>query len=333
MKVFKENKGIMISGCLLVLLSVCFMLMISCELYYDGNIALMSGYFIRTAFRLCVSAAVFALAYRYGEKFALEYGRVLIPIGIAAALLKARWSIDILPLTNTFAVLGFAVYFYKYCVKSAAHTVLLWLSLLLFLSATESGYLSVTLTVMLGFALVSVHRNGIGGKKVMILNLLLYAVLLLQSAKIAVTGITQFIKMFYSEGYMAAQIRDMFGNVKLFGAVEPIGAMGGNAADYSLARIFGLYGIAAGTAVLTVLTAFVFLVCRKGFGRTLTDKTPVACAAASILVVRYVLSVSANFGLVLDGLFAPIPILSDGLCGYVAIFTMIGIISGKECDF
>ena len=62
----------------------------------------------------------------------------------------------------------------------------------------------------------------------------------------------------------------------------------------------------------------------------MTDTTPIAYATASILLVRFVVSMLTNFGIVLDGLFAPIPILSDGTCGYIAIFALVGLLLSKN---
>lgn len=331
MKIFKENKGIMLSGCLLILLSLCFTSLIGYRYLYDGNISLMTGYFGRVIIRLCLSVGAFALAYKYGKNVMLKYGCLFIPVGIAAALYSTGrdihiwgYGLDISPLTNTLAVVGLALYFYKYGVKSVLHTALFWLSGVLFLLAAEKEYFVIILMVMTGFMLVSAYKNKLIDKKtVWILNLALYAVLLACAVKIAVIGIVEFKNLFYDTGYMAATARNVFANIKLFGTgIAPQG-IGGDVSDYTLLWIFGLYGIAAGAAVFVSLTAFIFFVCKK---ITWKDATPTACAVASILLVRYVISMLANFGIVLGRLYAPIPFLSDGMWGYVAIFMLIGMI-------
>lgn len=336
MKLFKENKGIMISGCLLILLSLCFTSLISYRYSYDGNISLMTGYFGRVIIKFCLSVGSFVLAYKYGRKVTLKYGWTFIVLGIATALCSIDrdsyvLGIDIKPLTNTLTALGLASHFYKHGVKSVLHTVLFWVLGFLFLLATETEYFVIVATVMVGFMLVSAYKNKIIEKKVIwILNLALYTVLLDWTVKITVIGIVELKNLFYDTGYMASVARNVFANIKWFGTGIAPKRIGGAVADYKLLWIFGLYGIAAGAAVLVSLTAFIFFVCKKSFKITLTGTTPIACAATSILLVRYVISMLNNFGIVLGRLHAPIPLLSDGMWGYVAIFMLIGIIVGKN---
>lgn len=336
MKLFKENKGIMISGCLLILLSLCFTSLISYRHSYDGNISLMTGYFGRVIIKLCLSVGSFVLAYKYGRKVTLKYGWTFIALGIATALCSIDMDIYVLgvdfePFTNTLTALGLASHFYKHGVKSALHTVLFWGLGFLFLLATETEYFVIVATVMVGFMLVSAYKNRIIEKKVIwILNLVLYTVLLAWTVKITVIGIAELKKLFYDTGYMASVARNVFANIKWFGAGIAPKRIGGAVSDYKLLWIFGLYGIAAGAAVLAVLTAFIFFVCKKSFKITLTDTTPIAYATVSILLVRYIISVLTNFGIVLGRLHAPIPFLSDGIWGYVAIFMLIGMLIGKE---
>lgn len=201
----------------------------------------------------------------------------------------------------------------------------------MFLLAAETEYFVIIATVMVGFMLVSAYKNRLIGKKaIWILNLALYTVLFAWTVKITVIGIVEPKNLFYDTGYMAAVARNAFANIKWFGTGIAPKRIGGAVADYKLLWIFGIYGIAAGAAVLVSLTAFIFFVCKKSFKITLTDTTPLAYVAASILLVRYVISMLNNFGIVLGRLHAPIPLLSDGMCGYVAIIILIGMIIGKE---
>lgn len=338
MKIFKENKGIMLSACLLILLSICFTSLIDYRYSYDGDISLMTGYFERMIIRICLSVGAFVLAYKHGKKIIPKYGWLFIPIGIAIAAFSDDGyiylfdcGIDIAPLTNTLFVLELALYFYKYSVKSVSHTVLFWLSGFLFLLIAKEEYIFISLTIMVGFMLVSAYKNKIIVKNVIwILNFALYAVLLARTVKITVIGIVEFKNLFYDTGYMASAARNVFENIKWFGAGVAPKRIGGALSDYKLLWIFGLFGIAAGATVLVSLTAFIFFVCKRSFKIALNDATPIAYATASILFVRYVISMLTNFGVVMGRIYAPIPFLSDGTCGYVVIFMLIGMLVNKE---
>lgn len=337
MKIFKENKGIIISGCLLILLSVCFSTLISYRYSYNGDISSMTGYFVQIIIRLCLSVSAFVLAYKYGKNVILKYGWTFVLVGITVSLYLLKWDIcifdyriNIAPLTNTLAILGLASYFYKCSVKSVLHTTLFWLSGFLFLLAAEE-YFVIILMVMAGLMLVSAYKNKLIEKKIIwILNLTLYTVLLAWTLEITVIGIIELKNLFYDTGYMAATARNVFASIKWFGSGIAPKRIGGAVSDYKLLWIFGLYGIAAGAVVLVSLTAFIFFVCKKSFKITLTDEIPIAYAATSILLVRYVISMLTNFGIVLGRLYAPIPFLSDGTLGYAAIFILVGMMVGEK---
>ncbi|MBR1969084.1 MAG: hypothetical protein IKA17_01880 [Clostridia bacterium] len=338
-ELIKKNKGIVISAIILVLLSISFTAAINFKFFYSGNISELVASFIRGILRLAISTGAFALAYKYGRGFVLKYGWVFIPVGILISALYEgggyinvfNYSIELASLTNTLAFVGFATYFYKYCTKSIIHTLIFWISGFIFLIALEQNYLTLILFVMVGLMLISARKNKLISKKsVQIFNIVLYVVLILRTINITLMGITELTNLFYDSSYMAFVARFTYTGTKWFGAaVEPF-LIGGDVAYYKLLWIFGLFGVVAGVVAFVALAAFIFFVCRKCFKNVLTDATPIAYATASILLVRFIVSMLTNFGIVLDGLFAPIPILSDATCGYIAIFVLLGLIIGKE---
>ncbi|MBR3995589.1 MAG: hypothetical protein IKI97_09960 [Clostridia bacterium] len=335
----KKNNGIVISGILLILLSIGFTAIINFTHFYDGNMSEITGYFIRTIARLGISIGIFALAYKYGRGFVLKYGWIFIPVGIIFSAFYEgggyidvfNYSIELASLTNTLAIVGFATYFYKYCTKSIIHTIIFWISNFVFLIALEQNYLTLILFAMIGMMLISARKNKLIRKKIIwILNIVFYVILFLRTLNITLIGITELSNLFYDSSYMSFISRVTFMKAKWFGAAVEPWLIGGDVAYYKLLWVFGLFGIAAGVMVFVALTAFTFFVCKKCFKNVLTDTAPIAYATASILLVRFVVSVLTNFGIVLDGLFAPIPILSDGICGYIAIFALVGLLLSKD---
>ena len=335
----EKNKGIIISGFLLILLSVCFTAIINFDHFYDENVSEIIGYFIRIILRLGTSTLAFILAYKYGKSFVLKYGWVFIPVGILFSVLYKgggyidvfSYSIELAPLTNTLAILGFATYFYKYCTKSIIHTIIFWILSIIFLIANEQNYLTLILFVMVGSMLFSARKNKLISKKsVWILNIVLYVVLTLRTINITLMGIVGLTNLFYDSSYMAFIARSTYMKIKCFGAAVEPWLIGGDVGHYKLLWIFGLFGIVAGMVVFVTLAAFTFFVFKKCFKNVLTDATPIAYATASILLVRFVVSMLTNVGIVLEGLFAPIPILSDGTCGYISIFILIGLLLSRQ---
>ena len=336
--VIKKHKGIAISGLLLILLSFGFTAVINFSHFYDGNMSGITGYFIRTIARLGISVGIFALAYKYGRGFVLKYGWIFIPVGILFSALYSgggyinifNYGIELAPLTNTLAIVGFASYFYKYCTKSIIHTIIFWMSNFIFLVALEQNYLTLILFAMIGMILISARKNNLISKKsVWILNIVLYVALTLRAINITLMGIADLTNLFYDSSYMAFIARCTYMKMKWFGAAVEPWLIGGDVAYYKLLWIFGLFGIVAGVVVFTTFAAFTFFVCKKCFKNVKTDAMPIAYATASILLVRFIVSMLTNFGIVLDGLFAPIPILSDGTCGYIAIFVLVGLLLSK----
>ena len=335
----EKNKGIIISGFLLILFSVCFTAIINFVHFYDGNVSEIIGYFIRIIFRLGTSTLAFILAYKYGKSFVLRYGWVFIPVGILFSVLYKgggyidvfSYSIELAPLTNTLAIVGFATYFYKYCTKSIIHTIIFWISSIIFLIANEQNYLTLILFVMVGSMLFSARKNKLISKKsVWILNIVLYVVLTLRTINITLMGIVGLTNLFYDSSYMAFIARSTYMKIKWFGAAVEPWLIGGDVGHYKLLWIFGLFGIIAGVVVFITLATFTFFVCKKCLKNDLTDTISIAYATLSILLVRFVVSMLTNVGIVLEGLFAPIPILSDGTCGYISIFILIGLLLSKQ---
>jgi len=335
----EKNKGIIISGFLLILLSVCFTAIINFDHFYDGNVSEIIGYFIRIIFRLGTSTLAFILAYKYGKSFVLKYGWVFIPVGILFSVLYKgggyidvfSYSIELAPLTNTLAIVGFATYFYKYCTKSIIHTIIFWISSIIFLIANEQNYLTLILFVMVGSMIFSARKNKLISKKsVWILNIVLYVVLTLRTINITLMGIVGLTNLFYDSSYMAFIARSTYMKIKWFGAAVEPWLIGGDVGHYKLLWIFGLFGIIAGVVVFITLATFTFFVCKKCLKNALTDTISIAYATLSILLVRFVVSMLTNVGIVLEGLFAPIPILSDGTCGYISIFILIGLLLSKQ---
>ena len=136
--------------------------------------------------------------------------------------------------------------------------------------------------------------------------------------------------MFYDSSYMAFIARSTYMKIKWFGAAVEPWLIGGDVGHYKLLWIFGLFGIIAGVVVFITLATFTFFVCKKCLKNDLTDTISIAYATLSILLVRFVVSMLTNVGIVLEGLFAPIPILSDGTCGYISIFILIGLLLSKQ---
>ena len=339
MNLLKENKGIVISGIILVLLSVSFTGAINFSHFHSGSISELVVYFIRVILRIGISIGVFAFAYKYGREFVLKYGWIFIPIGIGVSTLCEgggyinifNYGIELAPLTNTLAIVGFASYFYKYCTKSIIHTIIFWMSSFIFLVALEQNYLTLILFAMIGMILISARKNNLISKKsVWILNIVLYVTLTLRAINITLMGIADLTNLFYDSSYMAFIARSTYMKIKWFGAAVEPWLIGGDVAYYKLLWIFGLFGIVAGMVVFVTLAAFTFFVFKKCFKNVKTDAMPIAYATASILLVRFVVSMLTNFGIVLDGLFAPIPILSDGICGYIAIFALVGLLLSKN---
>ena len=339
MRMIEKNKGIIISGFLLILLSVCFTAIINFTHFYDGSISEITRYFIRIIFRLGISTVAFILAYKYGKSFTLKYGWIFIPVGILVSVLYNgggyievfNCSIELASLTNTLAIVGFASYFYKCCTKSIVHTIVFWISSFVFLVAIEQNYLTLILFVMVGLMLISARKNKLIGKKsVWILNIVLYVVLFLRTINITLIGIAELTNLFYDSNYMSFIARATFMKIRWFGAAVESWLIGGDVAYYKLLWIFGLFGIVAGVAVFVALASFTFFVFKKCFKNVLEDTRPIAYATLSILLVRFVVSMLTNVGIVLEGLFAPIPILSDGTCGYISIFILIGLLLSKQ---
>ena len=103
----------------------------------------------------------------------------------------------------------------------------------------------------------------------------------------------------------------------------------GEVANYKLLWIFDCFGCIIGVTVAVMLTIFVALLVIKSICKMKSEEQPFLMVMSIVLIVRYIISMLTNFGIVLYGINAPIPILSDGLCGYAVVAILIGLIIGS----
>lgn len=128
---------------------------------------------------------------------------------------------------------------------------------------------------------------------------------------------------------MAAITRNVYKSAKLFGMAENVNIKA-NMSDYALMNIFGSFGYIIGTAVFAVLTVFAAVFIIKSIRLARSERNMIFAVPAVVIGVRYIFSMLTNFGVVIYGFSASVPMLSDGICGYAVIAFMIGVILNSD---
>lgn len=327
----RKNKSLIICTILFMILSTVISAVMTANNLYRGNISLMSGYFVRVFAKIVVSAAVFAAACLYGRELINKFDWGLVLIGAAAAVIWNNtgyiYSFEIVPFTNILAIFGITSFSVKYSAKSILYS-LAYICMAMILTYANSNN-TLTAIVFVLSLILAVYSTNSKKKVITVLNSLPAVILGAVTIKNLIFGIIEYRNKFYETGYMAAITRNVYKSAKLFGMAENVNIKA-NMSDYALMNIFGSFGYIIGTAVFAVLTVFAAVFIIKSIRLARSEQNMIFAVPAVIIGVMYILSMLANFSVVIYGFSASVPLLSDGFCGYAAIAFMMGVIANSD---
>ena len=289
---------------------------------------------------LAASVAVMLLTARFGrellEQYCWAFPLLLI---ILSNFMRGNeltifgTSVEVLPLVSALALVGLAVYFDRFAVNSPVHmTVYGVLNLALVVEFRSQGVLMLMLLVLNLILFVNaLHEKQLKGKYSWLVFLCVLAAATFFAARRVVYGIFDWRTYCDDPQYIITYIRRALGNLSAFGGSNPMTVTGGNARTYRLIWIMEGVGWVPGALALAALVAFALAVLRRHFLASAEDR-PFTGAVVSVILVRTVIFILANFGIVLNTVFASAPLLSEGTSGYFATFLLIGLLlsSGKQ---
>lgn len=330
----KNNKGLLIYTVIFMVVSLCLTTIISAKVSYNNNVIAMGGYFARLLIKCIVCVTLFIITFFYGKKLIYKYPLVLVLIGIFVNIVCDNigyinvfgYGIEIQPFSYVIGLLGLSVCFVKYAVKTSSGA-LIYIAVLLGINYINSSSL-ITITAF-AFSLFlfsyAVIKRLFKNKLTVLLNAIPIIMLGFSSFDYIINGIVGYFNNYYETGYMAYISREVLKAVVPFGGMDSIIASG-EVANYKLLWIFDCFGWIVGVTVAVMLTIFVALLVIKSICKIKSEEQPFLMVIPIVLVIRYIISMLANFGIVLYGISAPIPILSDGLCGYAVVAIFMGLI-------
>lgn len=333
----KNNKGILVFTAIFMVVSMCLTAIISAKVNYDNNVLAMGGYFIRLLIRCIACVALFIITVFYGKKLIYKYPLALVLIGIFINIVCDNigyinvfgYGLEIQPLSYVIGLLGLSVCFVKYAVKTSPGA-LMYVAVLLGISYINSTSLMTITAFAFSLFLFSyaVRKRLFKNKLTVLLNAISIIMLGFSSFDYIINGIVGYFNNYYETGYMAYISREVLKTVVPFGGMDSI-TVSGEVANYKLLWIFDCFGWIIGVTVAVMLTIFVALLVIKNICKIKSEEQPFLMVMPIMLVIRYIISMLTNFGIVLYGISAPIPILSDGLCGYAVVAILMGLIIGS----
>ena len=276
---------------------------------------------------LFLGIAGYILAHKYGKMTIHKYGWI---IGVLDCLLMIceRYFINssilqnCILLINPIAIIGTAAFTYSVLNKKSP---IKWIAMLLpiFMFILNDNVSRVALLAIYILLIMFLIKEKNSNKVI----LTLYSLLLLFGAFVLINNFIQACSDFgyqvHNKGYMANVIAEGLKTAKIFG--EAAVSADGDRKTFILYYIIMNFGFSVATTMIIltgVLEAIIFKSAHSS--KTKTEKFT-AYSVFLLLLVKIIISLLTNFGIVLNGIFTLYPILSFAQFEALAMFFILGL--------
>ena len=281
---------------------------------------------------LALGIVGYIIASKYGNGIVEKYGWIFGVVGIIVLLCERYCSSvslfkGLVLLTNPIAIIGIAAFIFTYLKNKIWinwAVSLLPIVMFAFFDNVWRIILIAVFTIMILFAIKEKYQNkGI---------LTLYSLLVLLGAYTvliyllpAYSGLSY---QMHNNGYMANIISEGFKSAKLFGKAS-VSADGERQTFmlYHMIMNWGYFAAGIMIALIAALEVTIFMSAHE-FKNTAHKFT--AYSVFLILLINIAVSLLTNFGIVINGFFTLMPIVSLSFFEAVSVFAMAGIINVRE---
>ena len=227
---------------------------------------------------------------------------------------------------NPIAIIGTAVFTYSHLnKKSYTNWLIALLPILIFVFTDNVSRLVLVgiYTLLLFFSI----KEKLSNKGILVLYslFLLVGIGILLNALVVAFGNVGY--QLHNKEYMANIIKEGLRSAKLFGKAAVIAD--GERKTYIIYHIMMNFGYFV-AAVMLILTGILEAITLKtAYSAQDNIHKFIACSAFALLLVKMVVSLLTNFGIVLNGFFTFFPIISFDCFETIAVFIILGL-SGKK---
>lgn len=286
----------------------------------------------KTVLFLALGIAGYVLTAKYGKKIFLKYGWI---IGVLDCILLIceRYFISngiirsCILLVEPIAIIGTAGFTYGNLSKKS---YINWLTALLpiLMFCFTDNVTGLILTAVYALMIFFSFKAKLSDKGILILYSLLVFAGIAMLLKLLVVSCADIGYQIHNRGHMANVISEGLPSAKLFGKAAVLAD--GERKTYIIYHIIMNFGYFA-AAVVLILTGMLEAIAFKSAYSAQDDiQKFTAYSVFVLLLVKSIVSLLTNFGIVLNGFFTFFPIVSFALFEAISIFTMAGILSIKE---
>ena len=281
---------------------------------------------------LFLGIAGYILAHKYGKMTIHKYGWI---IGVLDCFLMIceRYFINssilqnCVLLINPIAIIGTAAFTYSVLNKKSP---IKWIATLLpiFMFILNDNVSRVALLAIYILLIMFLIKEKNPNKVI----LTLYSLLLLFGAFVLINNFIQACSEFgyqvHNKGYMANVIAEGLKTAKSFGTAAV--SADGDRQTFILYHIIMNFGYISAAAMVILILIFEIMICIAA--HYLENKTHkfIAYSVFLLLLIKTIISIFANSGMVIDGFFTMIPIIPINFFEAISVFTIAGITKTKE---
>lgn len=325
-KIYEQNKAIIISTVILVLCAE----VVNALIAVGFNEPIDVDFALNEALKILGMIFGVVAAYVFISRLKEELSPVIAlfcVVGMSVSnyyCCTGRFAYDTLVMSclSVVAVYFLAVYYLSRCRDSVLHMIFYILINLQFCYIT-AGNINAFFGYGLQVLLFVRFNRTIKNKHVRIANIVYSFNSICWIITLFISNIYDYFTFEFIEGHKMVLVNDVIETVKPFGKTEKVNEI----IDFpylELTKISGLFGYVFGIAVIIVVTAFIFCIYIK-VCKNREKVQPALLTLAAVTGIQYLSYLVNNFGILFGEMDTYLPVISDGVSGYILIGTLLGL--------
>ena len=281
---------------------------------------------------LVLGIAGYIIASKYSNRIIEKYGWIFGVVGIIMLLCERYCSSvslfkGLVLLTNPIAIIGIAAFIFNSLKNNSWINWAVSLLPIAMFAVFDNVWriiLIAVFTMMILFAIKEKYPN----KGILVVYSLLVLVGVYTVLIYIVPACSSLSYQMHNNGYMANAISEGLKAAKLFGKASV--SADGERQTFMLYHIIMNWGYFAAGIMIALIAALEVLICISAHKTENIAYKFMAYSVFMLLLINIVISLLTNFGIVINGFFALMPIVSMNFVEAVSVFTMAGIINVRE---
>lgn len=325
-KIYEQNKALIIITAMLVLCAEVVNVLIAVGFNEPVDVAFAFNGVLKILGMLFGIVAAYVIFSRMKENLS-PFLAIVCVVGMSISnyyYCSGRFAYDTLVMSclSVAAIYFLAVYYLSRCRDSVLHMVFYILINLQFCYIT-AGNINAFFGCGLQVLLFVWFNRTIKNKHIRIINIVYSINSICWIIALFIGNIYDYFTFEFTEGHKMVLVNDVIKTVKPFGRTEKVNEI----IDFpylELTKISGLFGYVFCIAVIIVVTAFIFCIYIK-VCKNREKVQPALLTLAAVTGIQYLSYLVNNFGILFGEMDTCLPVISDGVSGYILIGTLLGL--------